>query len=335
METPLVSIFIPFKNTEAYLTECLQSIKEQDYGNWEVLAVDDHSADGSYKIAELFAVRDYRFRVLKNNGTGIIPALRTAYASSSGRFVTRMDSDDIMTPDRLRHMVEALEGTGEGHLAVGKVKYFSIRGISKGYEQYEDWLNALTEKGDNYAGIYKECPVPSPCWMAYRTDFESCGGFREDRYPEDYDLCFRFYRAQLKVIPCNKVLHYWRDYDHRTSRTSEHYAQNYFLDIKLHYFLLLDRDPERPLAVWGAGNKGKAIAKSLADKGLPFNWLCDNPKKIGKNIYGKAPEHYRKLDDLGNAQSIVTVANRKSQLAIRGFLSERGQQEMADYFFFC
>ncbi len=335
MENPLVSIFIPFKNTDAFLTECLQSIKEQDYENWEVLAVDDQSVDGSFKTAELFATRDHRYRVVKNNGVGIIPALQTAYAYSSGRLVTRMDSDDIMPSNRLGNMVDTLMEAGEGYLAVGKVKYFSIRGISKGYERYEVWLNNLTEKGTNYAGIYKECPVPSPCWMAYRTDFEACGGFREDRYPEDYDLSFRFYRSQLKIIPCNTVLHYWRDYDQRTSRTSEHYAQNYFLDIKLHYFLQLDRDPERPLAVWGAGYKGKTIAKSLLDRDIQFNWLCDNPKKIGKQIYGKVPEHYKELDHFPGVQSIVTVANEQSQFAIRGFLNEKGQREMADYFFFC
>jgi glycosyltransferase involved in cell wall biosynthesis len=335
MENPLVSILIPFKNTETFLTECMQSIKEQDYKNWEVLAVDDHSTDGSRKTTELFAVQDHRFRILKNNGNGIIPALQTAYAHSSGSLVTRMDSDDIMPPNKLQHMVDSLLMAGPGHLAVGKVKYFSIRGISNGYERYENWLNMLTEKGDNFSGIYKECPVPSPCWMTFRTDLDSSGAFRKERYPEDYDLCFRFYQAQLKVIPCSKVLHYWRDHDQRTSRTSEHYAQNYFLDIKLHYFLKLDREPHRHLAVWGAGNKGKIIAKSLLEMGIEFIWLCDNPKKIGKKIYGKVLEHYKALEQLPEAQSIITVANAQSQDVIREFLIARGQSAMSDYFFFC
>lgn len=335
MENPLVSILIPFKNTEAFLTECMQSIKEQDYENWEVLAVDDHSADGSRKTTELFAAQDHRFRILKNNGNGIIPALQTAYDHSSGSLITRMDSDDVMPPNKLRHMVESLLTAGPGHLAVGKVKYFSIRGISNGYKRYENWLNMLTEKGDNFSEIYKECTVPSPCWMAFRTDLDTSGAFREERYPEDYDLCFRFYQAQLKVIPCTELLHYWRDYDQRTSRTSEHYAQNYFLDIKLHYFLKLDREPQRPLAVWGAGDKGKIIAKSLLDMDIDFNWLCDNPKKIRKKIYGKALEHYKLLEQLPEAQSIITVANEQSQDVIREFLIARGQLAMSDYFFFC
>jgi hypothetical protein len=171
--------------------------------------------------------------------------------------------------------------------------------------------------------------------MVFLADLEICGAFNPDRYPEDYDLCFRFYEAGLTCLPSSRTLHYWRDYDHRTSRTSEHYAQNYFLDIKLHYFLKLDRDPSRPLAVWGAGAKGKTIAKNLKAKGHPFRWLCDNPRKIGKKIYGIPMEHFSVLDTLPRAQSIITVASEAAQVNIRGYLADRGLKPMEDYFFFC
>ena len=335
MEKPLVSILIPFRNTGDYFTECLQSVMEQAYTNWEVIAVDDHSTDGSWGVAELFATADHRFRLLKNKGNGIIPALREAYAHSLGQMITRMDSDDIMPPEKLKHMCASLIQHGSGHLATGKVSYFSIRGISDGYARYEAWLNTLTEAGRNFSEIYKECPVPSPCWMVYRSDLDACGAFSSDRYPEDYDLCFRFYAQNLRIIPCDTILHYWRDYDMRTSRNSEHYAQNYFLDIKLHYFLKLDRDRRRPLVVWGAGGKGKAIASSLAKSDIHFRWLCDNPNKTGKSVYGIRLEHYSVLNEIEDAQSIITVANAGAQDAIREFLQIRGQLPMRDYFFFC
>ena len=335
MDPPLVSILIPFRNTEAFLTECLQSIIEQQYRNWEVIAVDDHSTDGSWQILEVFVTLDHRFRVLKNKGQGIISGLQTAYANSTGSFITRMDSDDIMPVNKLKVLATSLLEYGKGHLAVGKVRYFSIRGISNGYARYEDWLNKLTEKGANYLDIYKECCIPSPCWLAFRQDLDVCGAFMGDQYPEDYDLCFRFYEKKLRIIPCSEVLHYWRDYDRRTSRTSEHYAQNYFLDIKLRYFLKLDWDTERPLAIWGAGSKGKTIAAKLLERNIPFDWLCDNPNKIGKKIYGIPMKHYTSLANFPNAQSIVTVANNQSQKAIRRYLSALEKQPMRDYFFFC
>ena len=332
---PLLSLLMPFRNTAFFLQECLDSICKQGYENWELIAVDDHSTDQSRSILMEWADMDPRIRVLPNRGRGIIPALRTALAESKGRLISRMDSDDRMAPGRLQAMVSQLLQNGQGHIALGLVRYFSHRGISDGYARYERWLNGLTRVGSNFNEIYKECVIPSPCWMVFREDLERCEGFRPDRYPEDYDLCFRFYEAEMKCLPSSQILHYWRDYDHRTSRTSEHYAQNYFLGIKLHYFLKVDRDPSRPLAVWGAGFKGKTIAKELKAKGIQFRWLCDNPNKISKEIYGIRMEHYSILNSLPEAQSIVTVANEMAQNEIRIYLHERGAFPMKDYFFFC
>ena len=335
MQNPKVSILIPFKNTAHFLSDCLDSILNQTYKNWEVLAIDDNSDDASFELVNTYTDKDSRIKVFSNNGSGIIPALRTAYAKSHGDLITRMDSDDIMKLNRVKTMVQSLQIYGKGHVAVGQVQYFSDRGVSNGYERYEAWLNNLTSAGTNYDEIYKECVIPSPCWMVYREDFDKCGGFEPDRYPEDYDLTFRFYEHKLKIIPCNTILHLWRDYDTRTSRTHEHYAQNYFLDIKLYYFLKLHHDPNRPLVVWGAGFKGKTIAKQLLEKSIDFIWLCDNPNKIGKKIYNHPLVHFETLKTLESPQSIVTVANESAQKEIRSYFSSLGQKSMMDFFFFC
>ena len=335
MRTPLISILIPFKNTSAFLPECVDSILSQSYKNWEVLAVDDHSADDSRAMVEEYSSRDTRIKVHSNQGDGIISALRTAYHLSKGELLTRMDSDDIMNSKKLEIMASSLEKHGKGHIAVGGVRYFSDRGVGNGYLRYEKWLNQLTAKGANYSEIYKECVIPSPCWMVHKKDLEECGAFEPNRYPEDYDLTFRFYERGLQCIPCNEILHKWRDYESRTSRTSEHYAQNYFLHLKLYYFLKLHRDHMRPLTVWGAGEKGKSTARELIKQNIPFYWLCDNPKKIGKNIYGQELMHFNFLVKLKNPQSIITVANEEAQEMITNFFSNRGQSPMVDYFFFC
>lgn len=331
----MISILIPFRNTEPFLRECLDSIMNQSYKNWEVWAINDHSTDKSLQILESYSQNDARIKVSDNEGNGIIPALRTAYKHSSGQFITRMDSDDIMKPSRLQTMMGSLVHHGKGHLAVGQVTYFSDRGISDGYDRYEKWLNGLTAKGKNYAEIYKECVIPSPCWMAHRDDFDACGAFQSNRYPEDYDLTFRFYEKGLKVIPGNEVLHLWRDYDTRTSRTHVHYAQNYFLDLKLHYFLKLDYNAARPLVIWGAGFKGKKIAQKLLAQNIDFFWLCDNPNKINKKIYGQEMRHFSVLASLKMPQSIITVANEQAQQEIKDYLGKLKQHPMVDYFFFC
>jgi len=335
MSQPLISILTPFKNTEFFLAECLDSIISQTYTNWELLIVDDASADNSYDLVNSYSVKDERIKLMKNDGNGIIHALCLAFENSKGEYITRMDSDDVMAKNKLEVLVHSLMRYGKQHVAVGKVNYFSEEGISNGYERYEKWLNDLTQEGANYSEIYKECVIPSPCWMIHRDDLIICDAFNPNRYPEDYDLTFRFYKYGMKCIPCDQVLHHWRDYSTRTSRTNEHYAQNYFLDIKLHYFLELDYDSNRILTVWGAGFKGKHIAKMLKKRKIPFIWICNNPKKIGKHIYKIELHSFKYLNELENPQSIVTVANERSQTRIKAYFKEQQMFPMKDYFFFC
>jgi len=335
MHNQLISVLIPFKNTSSFIAECLQSIVNQTYQHWELLIVDDHSTDNSYTIVEGFATKDSRIHLFKNKGVGIIDALQLAYSKSKGTFITRMDSDDIMVDDKLQTMHNDLVVNGKGHVALGLVKYFSREGISDGYSKYQSWLNKLTKQGANYSEIYKECVIASPCWMVYREDFEQCGSFNSDLYPEDYDLVFRFYKQGLKCIPSTKLLHYWRDYNYRTSRTQANYSHDMMLDLKLHYFLQLHHDKEKTLVIWGAGHKGKYASKYLLEQKVNFIWICDNPKKIGKHIYNQELHDFKYLESINKPQSIITVANPKAQKEIKAYLINQNMESMVDYFFFC
>ena len=98
---------------------------------------------------------------------------------------------------------------------------------------------------------------------------------RPNRYPEDYDLAFRFYINGLKPIPCDRVLHHWRDYTTRTSRTDDNYADNTFIAIKTDYFINQEYDQTKNLVVWGAGRKGKSLAQIFIKHHIDFYWICD------------------------------------------------------------
>lgn len=333
MQNPLVSILIPFKNTEAFIGQCVNSILKQTYTNWELLIVDDNSTDTSFNIVNAFA--DDRITLLKNAGNGIIDALRLAFKSSKGELITRMDSDDIMSPNKLQVLVDGLLKHGKQHVALGLVNYFSETGIKDGYKNYEIWLNKLTKTGHNYSEIYKECVIPSPCWMLFRDDLIACNAFNPNTYPEDYDLAFRFYKHGFTCIPCNETIHNWRDYSSRASRTDEHYAENHFIPLKLNYFLELDFNPNKTLVLWGAGNKGKTIAKYLIKNKIKFEWICDNPNKIGHDIYGKIIKPITFLKLVKTTQSIVTVANKTAQIEILDYLKKLEKKNIEDYVFFC
>jgi len=253
---------------------------------------------------------------------------------SQGDYVTRMDADDIMLPQKLEVLIDGLQEYGGGYLATGGVEYFSADGIGEGYMGYADWLNGLTSSGSNWLDRYKECVIPSPCWMLSRGDFERIGAFGSDRYPEDYDLAFRMYAGGLQVIACEQILHRWRDYPERTSRNDTNYADNRFLELKMEWYCRLERDSDPPLTVWGAGKKGKRIAKYLIEHTIPFDWVTDNEKKIGHNIYGVIlgkPEPLR----LRESKVIIAIANVTEQVQVINLLDDLGRVRGESYFLFC
>lgn len=329
-----VSILLPVYNAASFLEECLNSILSQSIENWELLAVNNDSKDNSLAILKHYATKDSRIRVLENQPNSIITALRKALAASTGQWITRMDADDRMAPQKLESLRENLEQSGKGHLAVGLVEYFSEKKLGEGYQQYAIWLNELSKEGRNFEDRYKECVIPSPCWMCSRADLIHCGAFDADRYPEDYDLAFRFYEGGLKIVGVPEVLHYWRDYASRSSRTSAHYSDNRFLELKVDYFHKLDFDNNRPLVLWGAGKKGKRIAQLFIKKGLKFYWLTNNESKIGHHIYDITIHRFSFLKELKNPQLIVSVAAPDGQLEIKNYLSQLGHNKES-IFWFC
>ena len=332
---PSISILMPVKNAELYLTECLDSIKKQSYSDWELIAVNDHSSDGSKAILERESNRDDRIRVIQNEGQGIIHALRLAYSMSRGNMITRMDADDLMTVHKLEVMSRDLEKYGPGHIAIGQVEYFSVNHLGEGYQRYAEWLNGLSSKGENFTEIYKECVVPSPCWMTFRDDLDDCGAFGSDLYPEDYDLCFRFFMGGLKCIPSNEILHLWRDHSERASRNDAHYLDNRFIELKVHYFARMMKDTERPIVLWGAGKKGKLIATHFIERGIEFHWITNNKKKIGLSIYDHLIIGPDNFDSLENPLLIIAIAAPNDQKELRSHPSIRPLEVGSDLFLFC
>lgn len=331
MKNPLVSIIMPVKNAAPFLIECLDSITHQSYQNWELIAINDHSSDSSLEILKNYEIRDNRIHVLGNKGSGIINALNIGYVYSKGELITRMDADDIMPLEKINSLVSALLKHGKGNIATGFVQYFSEETIGEGFLNYQLWLNSLTANNNHFNDIYKECPIASPCWMAWKIDFDNCGAFASETYPEDYDLVFRFYKQKYSCIGISKILHLWRDSPNRASRTDENYQDNRFLNLKINYFLEVDYDKNRDLILWGAGKKGKQIAKLLIENQISFQWICNTPNKIGKEISTKILQDCSLLP-FENTQIIIAVANKVEQQNIQMQLDNSMDVK---YFYFC
>ncbi len=330
----MISIIMPFKNAVQFLDECLESITKQTERDWELLAVDDSSIDGSLSLVQSWANKDSRIRVYPNRGKGIIDGLQTAYHYAQGNFITRVDADDRIPPNRLSIHKKLLEEAGKGFIATAKVSYFSEQPIGQGYQEYERWLNGLIDQNSHWEELFKECVIPSPCWMMHREDFEKCGGFSGTDYPEDYDLVFRMWEKGIKVVSSKETLLYWREHPGRTSRNDIRLTDVYFSKLKVKYFLRNCYRKNHTLLIWGAGNKAKDIVAELNQKNIPLLWVSANPEKIGKTINSHRIIGLKEIPETKNTQHIISFTDPESQQKVSAYMSASGLLRNQDYFFF-
>ena len=106
---PLVSIIVPTYNSEKYILETIESVKQQTYKNWELIIIDDCSKDKTQEILEN-EKRDKRIKIInltKNSGAGI--ARNIGIKEAKGRYIAFLDSDDIWNEKKLEKQVEFME----------------------------------------------------------------------------------------------------------------------------------------------------------------------------------------------------------------------------------
>ena len=122
--------------------------------DWELICINDFSDDTTESIILELAKSDPRIQSFNNNSKGIIPALQLGLSKVTGPYVTRMDADDLMTPNRLKLMSEMLDQAHPNTIITGKVRYFSESGVSKGFLKYEQWINERIDQQDHFQHLY-------------------------------------------------------------------------------------------------------------------------------------------------------------------------------------
>ena len=106
-----VSIGIPIYNVEEYLRECLNSIMNQTFKDFEVIMVDDGSTDNSFNICQEFAARDSRFKLIHQANIGVAGARNTCLKHMKGEYISWVDSDDKVEPNYLERLLEVQNET--------------------------------------------------------------------------------------------------------------------------------------------------------------------------------------------------------------------------------
>lgn len=322
---------MPAKNAGKHIAATIESIISQSCTDWELLIVNDHSTDDTSDISRSYASRDTRIQLLENKGKGIIDALNTGLEQSSGDLISRMDADDLMRSEKLEKMQKAISHNPKA-IITSYVEYFSDTSLMDGFIQYEKWLNRLIDEQSHFQNIYKECVIASPNWLMNKGQFLEIGGFGNTVYPEDYDLCFRMYRNNIEVVGIKEKLHLWRDHPERASRNDDNYQDNAFLDLKLNHFLEHDFSPHRDLYVWGAGKKGKRLAKKLNSNQIPFHWVTNNERKIGHQIHGAELMAIPEFSQVEAGQFLILVAGPDDQKEI---IKEIEDQQQHEFYWFC
>ena len=113
-EQPKISVIIPVYNTEKYLPACLDSVLSQSLKDFEIVAVDDASTDGSSRILSDYAARDPRIRIVTHErNKGLLSVRLTGVRVAAGKYLLFLDSDDIFLP----RFLEKLWNTAEKHHA--------------------------------------------------------------------------------------------------------------------------------------------------------------------------------------------------------------------------
>ena len=210
----------------------VESITGQTLHDWELLIVDDHSADTA--ISRL-SINDSRLKVIASEGEGIVAALNTGLKHARGDFVARMDADDQSLPERLQCQLDFQLEHPEIDIVGCRVEIFGDGPLEGGFRRYQDWLNSLISADQISKQIFIESPMPHPSWFMRSELMKSLGGYADPAWAEDYDLLLRADSQGLRMAKPESVLLRWRDHDKRLTRTDSRYSLENFLAAKIFY----------------------------------------------------------------------------------------------------
>lgn len=104
----LISVIVPVYNAEKYLRECVDSILNQTYKNFEVILVDDGSTDGSPAICDEYAKTDERVKVIRKENGGVSSARNLGLEVANGEYICFIDSDDFVSEDYLKNLYNSI-----------------------------------------------------------------------------------------------------------------------------------------------------------------------------------------------------------------------------------
>lgn len=186
--TPLISVVLPVYNAEMHLDDTLQSLLDQTFSDFELIAYDDGSADRSCEILQRYADQDSRIAVRRMPHQGYSPLLNMGLQEARGEFFARMDADDICEPTRFERQVEFLRDRPDVAAVGSALTIIDAEGDPITVQRPPTEHNEIDRKNLRGEGGN----LPHPTLMARTSALRAIGGYRPEFEPaEDLDLLLR------------------------------------------------------------------------------------------------------------------------------------------------
>jgi FkbM family methyltransferase len=182
-----VSVIMPVWNSDLYLDEAVESVLNQTFDDFELIALDDGSTDRSLEILHNFSKQDPRVKVISFEHQGYSPLLNLGLSIAKGEYIARMDSDDVCLPARFEKQVLFLDNHSE-YVAVGS-QAIKIDPESDpiGYTDFP-----LTHDAIDMSQIDGRGKIMHPASMIRQSALSKIDGYRPEFEPgEDFDLFLR------------------------------------------------------------------------------------------------------------------------------------------------
>lgn len=233
-EDSLISIVIPIYNAEKYLEECLNSIKNQTYKNFEVIMVNDGSKDDSETICMNFLRSDSRFRYLKKENGGVSSARNVGLDNVEGDYITFIDADDWVDENYLDLLITTVK-KNHSDIVVSSYKQFNNIDIFylRAYSLQEKYLlNFERMNRDDFLTIFPKLMSTNVCFnnaVAKLFRKELVNDLRFDtsiKYGEDLDFYFRLYLTVDSISYVDEPTYVYRVHgDSTTSNFNQEHAE--------------------------------------------------------------------------------------------------------------
>ena len=249
MNNELISIIVPIYNTEKYLHQCLDSILNQTYTNFEVLLVNDGSTDSSGIICQEYVENDSRFRYFENNNGGVASARNLGLERSGGAYITFIDSDDWVEPNYLDVLYTALK-ENDTDVAISTYKRFAQDGVFylRSYSREDDeFLNIGTRSRDSFLEILPRLGELDHSFYSISSKLikrKIIGNLLFDEqisYAEDLNFFFHLYLGVESVVYVRDYTYVYRTHDASTSQNINELKVLHELEIFKRMFQQIDR----------------------------------------------------------------------------------------------